>query len=149
MHLIITKLKLNNDSERIANKLRKALNDQDLEIATWRELSDFYEKTTQLYDAQFGVLRVIIFFMVLLSVANSINMSLFERTREFGTLLALGEKPNGVFKLILTETVLLGALGAFFGILIGISVAWAVSLVGIEMPPPPQFQSRVFGFDPT
>jgi putative ABC transport system permease protein len=75
--------------------------------------------------------------MVLLSVANSINMSLFERTREFGTLLALGEKPNGVFKLILSETALLGAFGTFLGILTGVGAAWVISLVGIEMPPPP------------
>ncbi|MBK7646000.1 MAG: ABC transporter permease [Betaproteobacteria bacterium] len=137
VHLVITTLKLTNDSERIANMLKKALNDEGLDIMTWRELSDFYEKTVQLYEAQFGVLRLIIFLMVLLSVANSINMSLFERTREFGTLLALGETPNGVFKLILTETTLLGAFGAFLGILTGVGVAWVISLVGIEMPPPP------------
>ena len=137
VHLVITTLKLTNDSERIASILKKTLNNEGLDIMTWRELSDFYEKTVQLYDAQFGVLRLIIFLMVLLSVANSINMSLFERTREFGTLLALGEKPNGVFKLILTETALLGAFGTFLGILTGVGAAWVISLVGIEMPPPP------------
>ena len=137
VHLVITTLKSTNDSERIAHTLKEALHEEDLDIMTWRELSDFYEKTVQLYDAQFGVLRLIIFLMVLLSVANSINMSLFERTREFGTLLALGEKPNGVFGLILTETALLGAFGACLGILAGVLAAWAISLVGIEMPPPP------------
>ena len=137
VHLVITTLKSTNDSERIAWMLKQALREADIEIMTWRELSDFYEKTVQLYDAQFGVLRLIIFLMVLLSVANSINMSLFERTREFGTLLALGEKPNGVFKLILTETALLGTFGALLGALTGVLSAWAVSLVGIEMPPPP------------
>lgn len=63
-------------------------------------LVDFYEKAAQLYDRQFGVLRLIILLMVLLSVANSVNMTLFERTREFGTLLALGERQATVFKLI-------------------------------------------------
>jgi len=137
VHLVIATLNSTSDSERIARMLKGALHDEDLEIMTWRELSDFYEKTVQLYNAQFGVLRVIIFLMVLLSVTNSINMSLFERTREFGTLLALGEKPDGVFKLILTETALLGAAGAILGVLVAAVTAWAISLVGIEMPPPP------------
>jgi putative ABC transport system permease protein len=83
------------------------------------------------------VLRLIIFLMVLLSVANSINMTLFERTREFGTLLALGDNPRRVFGLIMTESALLGFFGAAFGMTLGCIAAWGISAVGIEMPPPP------------
>ena len=42
-----------------------------LDVRHWRQLSDFYDKTIQLYDRQFGVLEWIILFMVLLSVINS------------------------------------------------------------------------------
>jgi putative ABC transport system permease protein len=123
------------DTDRIANAVREQV--AGLEASTWRELSDFYEKTVQLYDAQFGVLRLIIFLMVLLSVANSINMTLFERTREFGTLLALGDNPRRVFRLIMTESALLGFFGALFGMMLGCISAWGISAIGIEMPPPP------------
>ena len=75
--------------------------------------------------------------MVLLSVTNSVNMTLFERTREFGTLLALGDKPRAVFQLIVTESVLLGFLGAGLGIALGGIAAWVISAIGIPMPPPP------------
>jgi putative ABC transport system permease protein len=44
VHLVITTLKLTNDSERIASILKKTLNNEGLDIMTWRELSDFYEK---------------------------------------------------------------------------------------------------------
>ncbi len=54
-------------------------------MRNWMELNDFYDKTVQLYDRQFGVLRFIVLLMVLLSVANTVNMSLFERVPEFGT----------------------------------------------------------------
>jgi len=104
---------------------------------TWKGLSDFFEKTVQLYDSQFGVLRLIISAMVLLSVANSINMTLFERTKEFGTLLALGDRPQTVLTLILTEAILLGLLGATIGMAFGCFSAWSISAIGIEMPPPP------------
>ena len=86
---------------------------------------------------QFGVLRLIILVMVLLSVANTINMSLFERTREFGTMQALGDRNMVVFKLIITESICLGLLGAFLGTLLGSTAALAISAVGIPMPPPP------------
>lgn len=136
-HLLVVSLSRTEDSNRIAGELRLKLAGNDLEVQTWRELSDFYEKTVQLYDAQFGVLRLIIFLMVLLSVANSINMTLFERTREFGTLLALGDEPRRVFVLIITESTLLGIFGALFGMIIGCLAAWTISSIGIAMPPPP------------
>lgn len=136
-HLLVMSLAHTEDTDRIANAVREQLVGQGFQASTWRELSDFFEKTVQLYDAQFGVLRLIIFLMVLLSVANSINMTLFERTREFGTLLALGDNPRRVFGLIMTESALLGFFGAAFGMTLGCIAAWGISVVGIEMPPPP------------
>lgn len=136
-HLLVMSLVNTDDTDHIAGAVRTQLTRSGLEVQTWRELSDFYEKTVQLYDAQFGVLRLIIFLMVLLSVANSINMTLYERTREFGTLLALGDNPKRVMSLIMTESAILGLFGATLGILIGCIVALGISAVGIAMPPPP------------
>ena len=117
--------------------IREKLGDQGYEVASWRELSDFYDKTLQLYDRQFGVLRLIILLMVLLSVANSVNMTLFERTREFGTLRALGDRSATVFRLIMTESIFLGSFGAIMGMALGCLTALIASAIGIPMPPPP------------
>ena len=54
------------------------------------------------------VLQLIILAMVLLSVTNTVNMTIFERTGEFGTMRALGNRGVDVFALILTEGALLG-----------------------------------------
>jgi len=125
------------DTDVVLASLRDKLGRHGYELVSWRELSDFYDKTLQLYDRQFGILRLIILLMVLLSVANSVNMTVFERTREFGTLLALGDRPGRVFRLIMTESALLGLLGAGLGMLLGCVVAWIISSIGIPMPPPP------------
>lgn len=108
-----------------------------LDARHWRQLSDFYDKTIQLYDRQFGVLEWIIMFMVLLSVINSINMSTFERQSELGTLRALGNRPKDVFHLLMAEGLVLGITGASIGVLLGIAVALLASAIGIPMPPPP------------
>jgi len=76
-----------------------------------------------------------------LSVANSVNMSIFERTGEFGTLMAMGDNPRKIFRQILLENVLLGLIGSGAGIAVGVLLAWAVSVVGIDMPPPPNSNS--------
>ncbi|MDV7398645.1 FtsX-like permease family protein, partial [Arthrospira platensis SPKY1] len=75
--------------------------------------------------------------MVLLSVANSVNMAAFERQAEFGTMQALGNRRRDVFRLLLVENMVLGLTGAALGALIGILLAVIISAVGIPMPPPP------------
>ncbi len=136
-HLMVLVLDKTENTDRVYASLRGKLVAQGYELASWRELSDFYDKTLQLYGRQFGVLRLIILLMVLLSVANSVNMTLFERTREFGTLLALGDRPGKVFQLIMTESALLGLIGAILGMVLGCVSAWIISAIGIPMPPPP------------
>jgi putative ABC transport system permease protein len=83
------------------------------------------------------VLQFIILVMVLLSVANNINMSVFERLGEFGTMMALGNRRAYVFRLILLESSLLGLVSALLGVILGVALAWAISAIGIPMPPPP------------
>lgn len=136
-HVLVVMLKETPATDRVAATLTAALSGQGYEVAIWRQLSDFYEKTLELYDRQFGVLRFIILLMVLLSVANNVNMTLFERTREFGTMLAVGDRPATVFRLIMAESLLLGLFGALFGMALGCGAAWLISAIGIPMPPPP------------
>ena len=52
-------------------------------------------------------------------------------------MLALGDRPSTVFRLIMTENALLGMSGAVLGVIVGSVVALVISLVGIPMPPPP------------
>ncbi|MBS1139928.1 MAG: transporter permease [Proteobacteria bacterium] len=137
VHKLVVVLKQTETSDAIAEKVTAMLKGSGNEVTLWNELSDFYAKTIDLYDRQFGVLRLIILMMVLLSVANTINMTLFERTREFGTAMAIGGRPSSIFRLIITEGVLIGACGALLGILLGVSAAWVISAIGIPMPPPP------------
>ncbi|WP_211364133.1 ABC transporter permease [Propionivibrio limicola] len=136
-HLLVMLLDETEQTDVVVKALRQEYVAAGYEFASWRELSDFYDKTLKLYGRQFGVLRFIILLMVLLSVTNSINMTLFERTREFGTLLALGDKPATVFRLIMMESMLLGLFGAVLGMAIGCLAAVTLSAIGIPMPPPP------------
>lgn len=77
------------DTWRVKDLLVPKLASLGFDIRDWVQLSDFYSKTVELYRTQFGVLQWIVLIMVLLSVFNTVNMSVFERVGEFGTLMAL------------------------------------------------------------
>lgn len=137
VNALVISLKKTDDTDYVTAKLRQQLGAFGLEVKTWLELNDFYEKTEELYRQQFRFLQLIILIMVLLSVANSVNMAVFERMGEFGTMMALGNRSSDVFRLILTENLLLGMVGGSLGIGVGIALALIISAIGIPMPPPP------------
>ena len=134
---IVVSLKRTEDTQAVAAMVRRQIDAGRYEVKTWELLNDFYESTVALYERQFGVLQFIILVLVLLSVANSVNMSVFERIGEFGTMMALGNRSGVVFRLVLTENALLGLGGGLLGAALGVIVAGLISMVGIPMPPPP------------
>jgi putative ABC transport system permease protein len=137
VNTVVVSLKRTPDTEPVAASLAGKYRGAGLEVKTWRELNDFYAKTVKMYEVQFGVLRIIILLMVLLSVVNSVNMSVFERVGEFGTMMALGNRSRSVFTLIIMENTLIGLTGAATGVALGITLALLISAIGISMPPPP------------
>lgn len=137
VNILVVSLRHTDDTRSVASALGTVQRASGLEIRTWVELNDFYTNAVAMYEAQFGVLQIIILLMVLLSVVNSVNMTVFERVGEFGTMMALGNRSRMVFRLIVAESAILGLAGAGLGVALGVVVAWIISAVGIPMPPPP------------
>lgn len=137
VHALVVSLSDTAHTDRVAANLRTALTPLGFEVWTWLELDDFYPKTVDLYERQFGMLQGIMLVIVLLSVLSSLSMTAHERVGEFGTLKALGHTTGHVYRLMLVESVLLGLLGATTGVVVGVLLAWGISYVGIPMPPLP------------
>ena len=137
VHTLVLNLTRTDATDAVVDRARELLAGQGFEVQPWHVLADFYRKSVELYRRQFGVLQVIILTMVVLGVANSINLAVHERTGEFGTLMALGRRPRDIFRLVVTEAALLGLCGAALGVILGVLSAWGVSRLGIPMPPMP------------
>lgn len=116
---------------------------ESLEFVPWFRMADFYNKTAELFSKQVGVVRLIIAVIIMLSIANSLMMSVMERTGEIGTMMAVGTKPANILFLFLSEGFLLGIFGGVFGLLVGWAGALAISAIGIPMPAPP---GMAFGY---
>lgn len=137
VHSMVVALDDTTHTDAVVAELRRQLGPLGYEVKSWQELADFYNKTVALYKRQFGALQFIILVMLVLSVASTVNMVVYERTGEFGTLLALGMKRRQVFRLVLLENTLLGLLGGGLGVVAGVALAMALSAIGLPMPPPP------------
>jgi len=111
-------------------------NKPDLEFFTWVEQGQYYRQSKELLRQIYAIIQIIISIIFFFSIANTINMILLERMREFGTMMALGNKRSTIFALIFVETAMLGLLGSAVGLLVGCGLAKVVSMFGIPIHPP-------------
>lgn len=97
----------------------------EVEFKTWKELSLFYNNVRNMFDMIFLFIFVIVFIIVIMSTTNTMGMAVVERTREIGTLRALGLKKRSISLLFAFEGMLLGLTGSVLGFGIH-SLVWAL-----------------------
>jgi putative ABC transport system permease protein len=108
-----------------------------LTVQTWLDQAFFYRSVRDLYNRIFGALGLIIGVIVVFVVTNAMAMAIIERTREIGTLRALGTLPSQLLRTLALEGMVLGGVGAAAGALIAFTVSMLLYVVPVQMPPPP------------
>jgi putative ABC transport system permease protein len=107
-----------------------------LEAQTWEQLSSEYQSIAGFYGAFSGLSGIAIFALVFFSTLEILTMSFLERTRETGTLRALGTGRPRVFRTFLLEGILLGVFGGACGAALGVALALVFNAIGVGWMPP-------------
>lgn len=136
-HVWITTLSNTDMTDKVMLRLKSEKKLTEFEITPWMKLADFYNKTVELLTRQIAVINLIIGIIIVLSISNTMTMSVLERTVEIGTSMALGVRRRRILGLFLLEGTLLGAIGGIVGATVGFIAATLISYVGIPMPPAP------------
>jgi putative ABC transport system permease protein len=120
-------------------RLRAALQGAglNLEGRRWDHLAQFYRQVRALYVGIFGFMGAVLIAVVLLATANTMMMAATERTREIGTLRALGTRPGFIGRMFLAEGILLAVAGCVVGAALSLALRAVLNHSGIMLPPPP------------
>jgi putative ABC transport system permease protein len=118
-------------------RLRIEAANPQLAVQTWLDQATFYKSVKALYNRIFGALGLIIGVIVVFVVTNAMAMAIIERTREIGTLRAMGTLPGQLLRSLALEGMVLGGTGALVGACIATSVSVLLLVFPVEMPPPP------------
>jgi putative ABC transport system permease protein len=116
---------------------RLAAQHPQLTVQTWQDQAFFYRAVRDLYNRIFGALGLIIGVIVVFVVTNAMAMAIIERTREIGTLRALGTLPAQLLRTLALEGMVLGGVGAVVGAALSLAIALMLYVVPVQMPPPP------------
>jgi putative ABC transport system permease protein len=109
----------------------------NLAMQPWWEQAFLYFQVKALYNIIFGVMGVIMSLVIFFTITNTLSMTVIERTRETGTLLALGTLPRQIIRNFVLEALLIGLAGAILGMLFAGSTTIALEILEVQMPPPP------------
>jgi putative ABC transport system permease protein len=116
---------------------------QEMVLKKWIDLAAYYKQVSTMFNGIFLFMGLIVFLMVLMSSVNTLLMAMLERTREIGTMLAMGTPRAWVVALFMLEATLLGLLGALVGVVGGNLVGALINAAGLHMPPPPGYTVRI------
>ncbi len=109
-------------------------NPEDSVLRDWDELQPGLRQAIQADMTSAWFMYIVLIVLVAFSVLNTQLMSVLERTREFGVMMALGLKPQRLARLVLLETSLMTSLGLVLGIGVGFLVTWYLSVAGFSYP---------------
>lgn len=116
----------------LSRRLAGASGFAGVEVLDWQTLAPEMVTLVRLTDVAGLLVLLLVFIAAAAGVANTMVMATFERTREFGMLLALGTHPSQLVRLVITESIALGVVGAMAGSLIGIALVAITHRTGID-----------------
>lgn len=102
-------------------------------LVTWKTLLPELEQAIQLDRISALLMYWLLMIVVAMSVVNAFIMTVFERTREFGMLLAIGMQPNAVVGMLVIEAVCVWVLGTVIGLALSLATILPLTVVGIPI----------------
>ena len=107
---------------------------QKLDVTTWEDEVSFLTWTLKVIDVLKVVLLTILVAIVVTGIMNTMWIAIRERTREIGTLRAIGMQRGGVLRMFLLESFQMGIIGTAIGAAGGGGVAMLVNSAKIHVP---------------
>ena len=119
---------------KMQNVSREQWTGQKLDVTTWEDELSFMMWTLKALDGLTFILMLILLGIVVMGIMNTMWIAIRERTKEIGTLRAMGMQRPSVVRMFFLESLLLGLLGSCAGVALGAALAALLNLAHIHVP---------------
>ena len=119
--------------QEIVDTVAPKLESPGLKTITWQDLNQIMLQARESSMAILYLFYLIILAIVAVVVANTLLMSVFERTREMGILAALGLNGRQIMSMFMMESAVLGVLGVILGVALGSLATYYLATEGLHI----------------
>jgi putative ABC transport system permease protein len=119
--------------EYVKTELQHEFDSQQIPVVvnTWQEIRGIFESMNRTIQF-FGRLgNITLFLVIIIGIINSVLMSVFDRTHEIGTLMAMGTTRRQIYALLLLEMILLATMAILSGILLSSAMILRMAKSGL------------------
>ncbi len=132
INAITIRLKNSQSTEKIKAAIKSRPDSKNREVMGWDELMPELVQFIVMDDFSAYIFDFILFMVVAFGILNTIQMSVFERTREIGVMLAIGTRPKQVVGMVLFESIFITLLGIILGVSLGSVISYHFTLNPID-----------------
>jgi len=127
-------LKPGQDLNASVEKMKRVAKDNNLpvKVLSWKKASGQVAQISDILQMIITVFVILLFFVAIIIIMNTLSMNALERTEEFGMMRAVGARKSFITKMFLAETFSLSFIFGGIGILIGIIVTWIIRPIRIS-----------------
>lgn len=104
-----------------------------VDLKSWQEVEEDFMALVQSKRMGSTIMLGLFVLIAVVGITNTILMASFERTREVGTLMAIGLRGSGIRKMFLIEGGLMGLLGGAIGIVLSVGIIGYFAVKGIDL----------------
>jgi len=130
--LVATLINDHRDARRMQDTIAAQLTDSSPEILTWQQTQPEMAGVVAMDRSSNYISQLLVGLLITAGILNTLLMSVLERTREFGVMIAIGMAPRILFKLVILESFWMALLGLILGIVITAPWYWYLANVGID-----------------
>jgi len=120
----------------VTRQISSMISNSGLVVEPWQEFARSFYIAMRADKQGAWIMLFVIVLIVAIGVLNTVLMTVLERTREYGVLRALGTPPFDVFRLVMTEVLVMSFVSTMIGLIVSVSVNYLFSIHGIAMPQP-------------
>lgn len=128
--------------EKLEREIRIAGDRSKIVVLDWMELMPGLVQSIKMDLVSALIMYVILIVVVAFSILNTFLMAIFERTREFGVLMAMGTTPGRLMRILIYESVTITLIGIILGIIFGGLVTGYFEVHGIVISGASEFLSQ-------
>lgn len=114
---------------------------------TWAELSPEMRYLDEMGNVMTYIMMGVILLALAFGLLNTLMMATFERTPEFGMLIAIGMTRGRVFIMVVLESIMLTVSGALIGLVFGQATNRVLGRTGLDLEPVGGAAMETFGYD--